>query len=172
MTSALYIVTAVLVGLGSAAQGGMLASIGREKTAFEAAWISIWATIAGLALVLVIRSLRGDSPLLPAPLDRLEVQALVAIAAGALVVLSLGELDLYMGLTGLFGLAIIVSLAVFIPRLGATLFFSAFTAGILVGGVALDHFGAFGGDVSEITIAKIVGVVVLMSGVVIVRVAQ
>ena len=158
MTSALYIAIAVLVGLGGATQGGMLASIGREKTAFEAAWISIWATTAGLALVLAIRSLRGDAPLLPAPLDRLEVQAVAVIVSGLIVFVSLGELDLYMGLTGLFGLAIIVSSAVFIPRLGAALFFSSFTAGILIGGVALDHFGAFGGDVSEVTVAKLAGV--------------
>lgn len=172
MTSTIYIAITVLAGLGSATLGGMLASIGREKTAFEAVWISSWAMIAGLAIVFAIRSLRGDSPLLPAPLDRLEVQALVAIASGALVAVSLGELAPYLGLTGLLALAITVTFAVFIPRLGAALFFSAFTAGTLVGGVALDHFGAFGGEVSEVTVAKAVGVLVLMSGVVIVRVAQ
>jgi uncharacterized membrane protein YdcZ (DUF606 family) len=172
MTSAFYIVVVFAVGLGGATQGGMLASIGRDKTALEAAWISTWATLAGLALVLAARSLRGDAPLLPAPLDRLEVQALVAIVSGAFLLRSLRGLDGYLAVTGLFGLAIIVSSALFIPRLGAALFFSAFMAGILIGGVFLDHFGAFGQDVSELSVAKVAGVLVLMAGVVIVRFAQ
>ena len=69
MNNSIYVLLSVAVGIGAATQLAMLGAMGRERGAYEATWISIVGTIGGLAIVLVIRSFRGDAPNLPAPLD-------------------------------------------------------------------------------------------------------
>jgi len=69
MTDAIYISAALVVGVGSAVQVGMIGSLGRQRGAFEATLISMLASIVGLAVFLVLRSLRDNPPELPSPLD-------------------------------------------------------------------------------------------------------
>src|SRR5262245_31982133 len=66
MTQVLYIGLALAVGLGSAFQAAMITSMGRTRGPTEAAWISLLATLCGLALIFGVRVLRDDPPSLPA----------------------------------------------------------------------------------------------------------
>ena len=43
MTTTLYLLAAMVVGVCAATQAAMLASIGREKSAYEATWINMAA---------------------------------------------------------------------------------------------------------------------------------
>ena len=169
MTQALQLFAALLIGVGGATQTAMLGAVGRDRGSGEATWISVLATMCGLAILIVVRAVRGDGPMLPAPLDRGEVFAVVALVAGATLVLSMRGIAPYYAVTGLFGLAYIVGAAVLAPRLGVALFVSAIIAGQLIGAVALDQVGAFGIEARRIDAVRVLGIGALLLGVVLVR---
>ncbi len=171
MSQNTYVLLSILVGLGAATQLAMLGAMGRERGAYEATWISIVGTIGGLAIVLVIRSFRGDSPNLPAPLDsRWPFAVVIALCALALVI-SMRGLSPYLALCGLFATAYLLAVGFAVPRIGAALFLGAATAGTLFGSAVYDHIGAFGSEVHEATLFRAGGIAVIFLGVVIVRAA-
>jgi uncharacterized membrane protein YdcZ (DUF606 family) len=172
MTQALYILTAVAIGLGAAVQVSMVASLGRLRGPVEATWISLLATVAGVALVFAVRSLRSDPPGLPSPFDSALLFAAIAAGAGFAMIVSLRGLETYLALTGLFGFAYLMSAGYLAPRIGIALFASAVTAGTLFGSVLLDHVGAFGGEVQRINLLRVIGVLALFAGVLLVRGAR
>src|SRR5688572_15247867 len=87
MTQALYLLLALAICATSALQTGMIGALARSRGATEAAWISLLASIGGISLIFSVRSMRGDSPSLPSPLDAIGVTvALVIISCLALVV--------------------------------------------------------------------------------------
>lgn len=172
MTQALYIFLAIAIGVGSAFQTGMVASLGRARGPTEAAWISLLASVVGLAIVLGARAMRGNGPSLPSPMNAVLFYACVIIVAGAALIISLRGLDFYLGVTGLFGVAYIASAAFLAPRIGIALFASAITAGTLFSSIGLDHIGAFGADIRAINLVRVLGVALLFLGVVLVRVAD
>jgi hypothetical protein len=147
----------------------MLAAVGRERGAPEASWQSILATLAGIAAILAFRALRGDPPLLPSPLDRASVHIAIAILAGGGLILTARGLDPWFVVIGFFGLAFIVGAAALTPRLGIALFVSAVIAGQLLGALALDQVGAFGGEIRRIDGLRLAGVAALLLGVTLVR---
>jgi len=61
MTQALYILFAISAGLGSALQTALLGSLGRERGAWEASFISALASAGGLAFVLGARSVKASA---------------------------------------------------------------------------------------------------------------
>jgi hypothetical protein len=67
MTVLAYIGLALLIGLGSAVQVSMVASLGRLRGAPEAAWINVVAAVLSLAVLFAIGALRANPPNLPAP---------------------------------------------------------------------------------------------------------
>lgn len=107
--------------------------------------------------------------MLPAPLDRGVVYGIVAAVAALGAVLATRGLPPYFAGTGLFGLAFIVGAASIAPRLGIALFLSATIAGQLVGAMALDAVGAFGGNVHAVTPLRVAGATMLLAGVAMVR---
>ena len=172
MSQALYILMAIGVGVGSAFQTGMIASLGRARGPVEAAWISILASVAGLALFLSVRTLRGNAPSLPAPMNGVPFYLAVLLIAGVTLVLAMRDLDFYLAVTGLFGVIYIASAAFLAPKIGIALFASAITAGTLFSSLGLDHVGAFGADIRAVNLIRIMGVALLFLGVVLVRVAD
>jgi bacterial/archaeal transporter family-2 protein len=70
------------------------------------------------------------------------------------------------GLLGTFYVAAIVML---VPRLGVALAFSLVIAGQTITALIFDHFGWLGMAVREISLGKIIGVVLLIAGVVLIR---
>jgi uncharacterized membrane protein YdcZ (DUF606 family) len=169
VTNALALTVAFAIGVGAALQTAMLGALGRTRGGTEAAWVSLLASILALALIFAVRSARGDTPALPTPFDRLPVQlALVAVAA-TLLALSIRGVAPYFAITGLFGVAFLVGAAYLVPSLGVALFFAAVTAGTVMGALAFDHLGAFGAEPQRVTVARAIGLAMLLAGVVIVR---
>ncbi|MDJ0653725.1 MAG: DMT family transporter [Xanthomonadales bacterium] len=94
-----------------------------------------------------------------------------ALASLALLILRRGEqvaewrtLPWYMLACGGFGLVLYLSISHTIPRLGATSALTLIIVGQVIAGVVIDSVGAFGIPVREIDLARIAGVVLLVSG--------
>lgn len=117
MTTLLSVLAALAIGAGGAVQSAMLGALGRERTPVGAAWVSVWATVGGLALLLAIRSLRdGDAP--TPPLRRPELLGALALVSLGMLVVALRGLPWHFAVTGMFGLAFIIGAGVFVPKIG------------------------------------------------------
>ena len=171
MTHTLYVVLALIVGVGTATQLSMLGAMGRERGPYEATWISIVGTVGGLCAVLVVRSLRGDMPNLPQPLDTGWPFLAVAAACAIILTVSMRGLDWYLVFCGLFATAYLLSVGFAVPHIGAALFLGASTGGILLGSAVYDHIGVFGNEVHEANLLRASGIAVILLGVVMVRIA-
>ena len=169
MVNVLSLLAALAIGFGAAVQTSMLGAMGRARGPAEAAWVSILGTVCGVGALLAVRAARGDAPVLPPPFDRGAVYAVVAAGAAVVVVLATRGIAPYFVVTGLFGLAFIVGAATIGPRLGLALFLSAAIAGQLLGAMALDAMGAFGGTVHGVTAMRMAGATMLLAGVALVR---
>jgi len=169
MSNLLPILAALAIGLGAAVQTGMLGALGRARGPSEASWLSILATATALAMILAYRLLRGETLALPAPFDRVAVFIGAALIAGVALLLTTRGLPPYYAITGLFGLAFIIGAATIVPRIGIALFLSATIAGQLLGALALDQFGAFGGAVQPRSLMRVGGAAFLLLGVAMVR---
>lgn len=167
----LYVLVAVAVGCGSAVQLAMLGAMGRQRGAHEAAWISIVATIGGLSLVVVGRLAKGSLPNLPSPMNTAWPWVLVLLLASTAMALSVRGLPLYFAACGLFATTYLLAAGIAAPKIGASLFIGAATAGTLFGSAFLDHVGAFGGPVRETSLLRASGIAVVFLGVVMVRLA-
>ena len=169
MTIALLALAALLIGIGASVQLGMVSSIGRLRGPTEAAWINVLATFFGMALVFGIQALRDHPPNLPAPFDNPLLYAGVAAAAAFALAVSMKGLGPYLAIAGVFGFTYLMGAGYLAPRIGIALFASAVTAGTLIGSVALDHYGAFGGEIHRINLMRVGGLLLLVFGVVLVR---
>lgn len=167
MTGALYLFAAFLIGAGGATQTAMLGAIGKERGSLEASWISMLSTAIGLALVLAIRGSRGHIDL-PSPFHRTEVWVAMFVLTGLLLTLSMRGIAPQFAIVGLFGLAFIAGAAFLIPEIGISGFVVGATAGTLIAGLTLDHTGAFGIDVREVSLLRVSGVALALAGAVIV----
>ena len=169
MTQIAYVSLALAIGLGSALQVGMLASLGRERGSFEATWMNIWPSVIGLSVLFIVRALSHNPANLPCPLDSWTFYVALLCFAVAILAFSMQGLPAYLALTGIFGFSYVLAASFLAPKLGIALFYSAASAGTLAGGVALDHFGAFGSEPHHVTGVRIVGLCALLVGIVLVR---
>ena len=160
------------IGVGAATQIAMIGALARQRGIPEATWISLLATITGVAFVLGVRALRGDMPVLPAPLDRAPPFVLVSAGAGMLLVLSLRGLEPYYAMTGVFAVAFLLGTAALVPRMGVGLFFIVNAGGTLLGSALFDHFGAFGASANHFTPMRALGFFVVFAGIAVVRFAR
>ncbi len=169
MDQFLYIGVAVVAGLISATQVGLIGAITRERGPFEATWISMLASLAGMALLLGVMSALGHSPSLPLPFGILWIYVvLLAVMGGSLVIAGQG-LPHYVLLTGLTSIPYLLAASWTGPKIGIAVFFAAVVTGQLVGSVALDHIGAFGATPRPVDLFRGVGIVALVLGVVLIR---
>ena len=121
----------------------------------------------GLGAFLLIRGV-GDDLDLPAPLQRAEFWLATTALAAVLLALSMRGLAPGYAVAGLFGLALIGA-AILIPRIGVAQFAIGLTAGSLVGSLALDHTGAFGAEIRPVTLMRLAGVGLALTGALLVR---
>jgi bacterial/archaeal transporter family-2 protein len=70
----------------------------------------------------------------------------------------------YLYLGGFFGILIVLAPIVLVPRIGTTATLSAIVVGQLVTALVIDHFALFGMPRIEITIARVIGLVLLLVG--------
>ena len=66
---------------------------------------------------------------------------------------------------GLLGASLVFAIAWLIPRVGAGSVMITLLAGQVLGGLVMSHFGWLGSPVQPITLAKVLGVVVMIGGV-------
>ncbi len=169
MDQVVYITVAILAGLISATQVGLIGAITRERGPFEATWISMLGSLAGMALLIGVLSAVDRSPNLPSPFESTWLYVLLfVIMAGSLIVAGQG-LPHYVLVTGLSSIPYRLAASWAGPRIGIAVFFAAVVTGQLTGSVALDHFGAFGTAPRPVDIARGVGIVALVGGLILIR---
>lgn len=171
MTTTGYFVAAIVVGVCAATQAAMLASMGREKTPYDATWINMIAAVAGIALIIVVRGISGRAPLLAGPFDRTAVFVGVLILAALALAISVRGLEPYFAITGFFALAYLLGIGYAAPKIGIALFLAGVTVGQLGGAMAYDHVGAFGSAVHSVTPLRVLGMSAVLVGAVVVRFA-
>jgi bacterial/archaeal transporter family-2 protein len=74
------------------------------------------------------------------------------------------SLPWYMLVAGVFGLILIVTMSITLPRLGAATMIALIIIGQLTIGVLVDHFGLLGVPVQTLNPARLVGVIALLVG--------
>ena len=79
------------------------------------------------------------------------------------------QMPWWMWLGGVCGLFIVATNIVVAPRLGSALLISLAITGQLLTALVLDHFGAFGFPVHTISLPRLLGALLLLSGVVLIR---
>jgi len=70
---------------------------------------------------------------------------------------------------GLLGVFMVMSAITTAPRLGASVFIAASIAGQMIASLLMDYYGVMGYAAQPITLAKIIGVVLVFAGVVLIR---
>jgi bacterial/archaeal transporter family-2 protein len=115
---------------------------------------------------------------LASPLQAVFVSFLVGTAVVALALVAKREpppltkwasMPWWMWVGGLCGLFIVSTNILVVPRLGAALLTSLAITGQLTTALALDHYGAFGFPVHQISLPRVAGAVLLLAGVVLIR---
>jgi hypothetical protein len=168
MAQATDIGVAILIGLAASLQVALLGALGRGRGPSEGVWISLLGTVTGFAILSGLRAARGG-PVLAPPFDRAGVLVLVALGTGGLLALAMRGSVPGFAVTGLLALPFLFGASVLGPRLGIGLYLASVIAGQLVGGVVLDHIGAFGAEARHVDVVRIAGVAALLAGVALIR---
>ena len=168
-----FVVVAFVMGIGTSVQLAMLGQLGDDFGIVEGAWISITLTMGGGAILLAVRAAapsdsRLKPPQLAAPLQAPWPHLVVAVVALVGYGLSLKGVPAELTLPGLLGLIAMIATSWIIPRTGAAVFLVATSAGLLLGGAALDHLAWFGIDEQRVDVTRAIGVLLLLGGVVLV----
>ncbi len=70
---------------------------------------------------------------------------------------------------GLLGAFFVSATVILAPRLGVTMTFSLIISGQMLGSLVIDHFGLLGLPVKEVSIARIGGILLITTGVILIR---
>ena len=169
MEQSLYIAIAISAGAVNALQLAMIGGLTRERGGFEATFISMLASLGGLALLMGGMFLFGrDSPL-PTVLKSPWPYVLLAVAMFGCLLVSTDEIPQYYMLTGLTSIPYLLAAAFVGPRLGLGIYFAAIVTGQMSGSLIADQIGAFGGEIRTIDASRITGVALLIFGVILIR---
>ena len=76
----------------------------------------------------------------------------------------IGQVPWWVYLAGIIGVIFVAGSVVIAPVTGALVFFVCLVAGQLIGSAVADHFGAFGLDVREISLARLGGIALVLAG--------
>jgi len=131
----------LLVGAGTATQNVVNTALSRHASAVGAAFISVTGTFLVLLLLLLVN-----------------VGGARGTVTGAL------HAPPYLWIGGLFGVLVLVSAVLLVPRVGAATFVAFMVAGQLIAALVLDQLGAFGLPKYPVTALRVVGVVLLLGG--------
>jgi uncharacterized membrane protein YdcZ (DUF606 family) len=119
--------------------------------------------------VFTVQSVRGVKLALPPPYDAWWPFAVVFVATGVLLTWAIAGLPLFFVFTGMLAAPYLIGASYLTPRLGVGLFLGSIIAGQLLGGLLIDHFGAFGTVARPIDAMRLLGVAALFLGVVLIR---
>jgi transporter family-2 protein len=143
MPTSLWILAPIIlaVGAGIATQNVVNTALSRYASALGAAFFSVTGTFLVL-LVLVLLNAGGSRTMVG--------NALHAPA--------------YLWIGGIFGVLVLTSAVLLIPRVGAATFIAFLVAGQLIGALVLDQLGAFGLPRFPATWVRVLGVALLIGG--------
>jgi len=82
------------------------------------------------------------------------------------------EVPFWLLSAGVMGAALVFGIAWTMPQIGAGAAFMLMIAGQVLTGLVISHYGAFGSPVEPISLMKVVGALLLMSGVAVVTLAK
>ncbi len=140
-----YLIVAVLIGAAFAAQPGI------NAVAAKTFGSPIAATVLSVGITLV-------------------ASVVIMVLSGTTPTPSMfGTLPWWVVVGGLIGVLVVAGGAAIVPVTGFGLFFVCMIAGQLMGSVMLDHIGAFGLSVREVTPLRIGGLLLAFGGVLLVR---
>jgi len=163
------IASALGAGMLNALQIALLSEIARNRGGWEATWISMLASLAGMAIILSLLTLSGSSIDLAQPFQSAWLYVgFAAVMAVSLIVAGNG-LPSYLLLTGFTSIPYLLIASLVGPRLGLAVCFASIVSGQLIGSVTLDHLGAFGAVKRSIDLSRATGVAALLIGVVLIR---
>jgi transporter family-2 protein len=135
-----FVILAIVIGALMPIQAGLNAELTRQlKNPFIGAFVSL--TIGAIA-----------------------VSIFVMFSGGMSSLKRLNEIPPHLFLGGILGAIFVGSSLFFIPRMGATAMMGAFITGQLLGSVIIDHYGLMGLNVSPVSTMKIIGVILLLTG--------
>lgn len=165
----IYIAIAVGAGATNALQLAMLGGLSRERGGFESTFISMLASVAGLAILLVGMLLAGKKLVLPGIFRSPGTFLVLAVIMFSLLVVAAHGVPRYYLLTGLTSVPYLLAAAFVGSRLGLGVYFAAIVTGQMSGSLVFDHLGAFGADARSIDPMRLTGVGLLVLGVVLIR---
>lgn len=137
---------AVIAGAVVPFQGAINANLGRGLGH------PLWATLASLLVSILV--------LLP-------IMLAMRVPLPSLAFISKAPLWMWAG--GAFGVGFISLALVLLPKLGASGFMALALTGQVVASLVLDHFGWFGLVQRQVSLPRVLGVVMLMAGVVLIQ---
>ena len=136
-----YMLAAVLVGVAVSIQPPMNAVMARAiGSPFGAATISIGLALA-TSMVLITFTGYGE-------ITRARIS----------------QVPWWVYLAGIIGVIFVAGSVVIAPVTGSLIFFVCLIAGQLIGSAVSDHFGAFGLDIREISLARLGGIALVLAG--------
>ena len=165
----LYIGIAIAAGTINALQLAMIGGLTRQRGGFESTFISMLASVGGLALILGGMLLLGKRLALPEVFRSPWSFMALAIVMSILLLAAAHGLPRYYLLTGLTAVPYLLAAAFVGPRLGLGVYFAAIISGQMAGSLLFDHVGAFGAGSRPVDAMRVFGVVLLVFGVVLIR---
>ena len=151
-----------------AVQVTMISAMGRVRGPLEATWLSLMATVMGVAALKAYKAF-ACGLVIPSPFNRVLLLAGISILAASSLILVLRGLPFYYFITGLFAIPLLVGAGYLGPKIGIGLFVTATIAGQVIGAALLDHMGAFGLPIHKVDIIRGIGVINLLLGVLLIR---
>lgn len=164
-----------VIGVALAAGGvntlqlALLTGIRSERGPLGATWISMLASLGGMALLIAGVLLANGSVNLPSPFTRWWLFALLGVLFVGMLVLAGRGVPPHLLVTGALSIPYLIAAAWAGPRIGLGVYMAAVVTGQLSTSVVLDHLGAFGLEQRAIDPLRAAGVLVLVVGVVLIR---
>ena len=159
----------IVLGCTQALQVSLLGAMNRLRGPTEASWVSIVGTLVGISATLAAQGFAGRSIALPGAIGSPLVPGTIALVASVILAFATKGIPAYLGLTGLLAVPYLLAASFLSPRIGVGLFLAAIIAGQLLGGVVLDHVGAFGAPPRPVDLPRLLGIAALIAGVVLIR---
>jgi len=163
------IAVALLAGGVNTLQLALLTGIRSERGPLGATWISMLASLGGMALLLAGVLLAQGEVRLPFPFTHGWLLALLGAGFVTMLLLAGRGLPWYLLATGALSIPYLIAAAWAGPRIGLGVYLAAVVTGQLSTSVLLDHLGAFGLAQRPVDPLRAAGVAVLIAGVVLIR---
>ncbi|MGC4190279.1 MAG: DMT family transporter [Thermomicrobiales bacterium] len=165
------IVVALLAGGVNTLQLALLTGIRSERGPLGATWISMLASLGGMALLLtgVLLASGVHEVRLPSPYTHWWVFALLGAAFVTMLLMAGRGLAPHLLITGALSIPYLIAAAWAGQRIGLGVYLAAVVTGQLSTSVVLDHIGAFGLTQRPVDPLRALGVVVLIAGVLLIR---